>query len=174
MPQSKVTFKGQPINLVGNLPSIGSATPPCTLVRKDLSEAKLSDFKGKKIVMNIFPSLDTSVCAMALKRFHELLAEQPQIQVLNISMDLPFAMGRFCAAESLPTAETLSAFRSTFGVDYGVTMSDGPLKGLLARSVLILDEQGKVMYAELVPEITQEPDYSRAAAALGLQAHARK
>lgn len=165
-----ITFKGNPVKLIPEkLVSIGETAPAFTLINKDLKEVQLKDFIGKKIVLNIFPSLDTGVCALSVKRFQTLAAEYPQLAVINISMDLPFAQKRFCSAEEINAAETLSAFRSTFGKDYGLTMADGPLKGLLARTVIVLDESGKITYIEQVPEITQEPDYQKAAQSLGLK-----
>lgn len=166
---AQITFKGQTVVTVGNLPKVGSKAPSFTLVRRDLSEASLHDFSGKKIVMNIFPSLDTKVCGLSVRHFYQLAVEHPEIVMLNISMDLPFAMERFCSTESLPKAEALSAFRSTFGKDYGVLMVDGPLRGLLSRAVVLVDEQGTVVYHEQVPEITQEPNYEAVADFLGIK-----
>lgn len=167
---SHTMFKGSKVALEGHLPAIGSKAPPFRLVRRDLSEVTLDNFAGHKVVMNIFPSLDTTVCAASVRRFHQLLADHPEIKVLNISMDLPFAMGRFCSAESMPTAETLSGVRfHNFGRDYGLEIKEGPLQGLFARATIILDEEGQVLYLDLVPEITQEPDYNKVAAALGIQ-----
>ncbi len=163
-----ITFKGKPIHTVGNLPSIGSKAPSFTLVRKDLSEATLDNYKGKKILLNLFPSLDTGVCAQSVRRFNALLAEHPEIAVLHISKDLPFAMNRFCSSESLPGAETLSAFNSNLGQDYGIQIKDGPLKGLLSRAAILLDEQGKIIYTEQVPEIAQEPNYGKILSQLGI------
>jgi thiol peroxidase len=165
---AQTTFKGQPITLMGHLPAVGSKVPDFLLVRSDLSNVSLSDFLGKKIVISMFPSVDTSVCALAFKRFQTLLSGKPNIQLLNVSMDLPFALGRFCSAESLPAAETLSAFRSSFGTDYGVDIASGPLEKLLSRALLVVDEKGIVIYSEQVPEITQEPNYEQVAKALGL------
>lgn len=165
---AQIKLKGNIIHTVGHLPAVGKTAPNFTLVAKDLSELTLSQFLGKTILLNIFPSMDTDVCALSVQSFNAKLREHPEIVVLHISKDLPFAMGRFCAAHSLPDAITLSAFNSNFGKDYGVEIQDGPLRGLLSRAVIILDEQGKVIYEEQVPEISQEPNYAKAASALGI------
>lgn len=160
---ANITFKGNPVHTSGNLPGEGVAAPDFTLVKGDLSETKLSDFKGKYVVLNIFPSIDTGVCASSVRRFNKEAASLENTVVLCISADLPFAAGRFCAAEGIENVVTLSCFRDTaFGRDYGLLMTDGPLKGLLARAVVIIDPEGKVVYTELVPEIAQEPDYHSA------------
>ncbi|MDC0677888.1 thiol peroxidase [Sorangium atrum] len=161
MAQTK--FKGSPIHTAGELPSVGATAPDFTLVKTDLSERKLSSYSGKKI-LNIFPSVDTPVCARSVRTFHERAEKLPGVTVLNISADLPFAHTRFCASEGISNAEGLSTFRGDFGQKYGVTLVDGPLAGLLARSVLVLDEQNKVLHVELVPEIAQEPNYDAALA----------
>ncbi|XXX73451.1 thiol peroxidase [Sorangium sp. So ce134] len=160
---AETKFKGNPVHTVGELPSVGATAPDFTLVKSNLSEGKLSSYSGKKI-LNIFPSVDTSVCATSVRKFHERAAKLPGVTVLNISADLPFAHNRFCAAEGIANAESLSTFRGDFGEKYGVKLADGPLAGLLARAVLVLDEQNKVVHAELVPEIAQEPDYDAALA----------
>ncbi|MDC3953256.1 thiol peroxidase [Polyangium jinanense] len=162
---AKITLKGNPIHTSGELPAKGSAAPDFKLVRADLSEASLASFSGKKI-LNIFPSVDTPVCAISVRTFNKLASEKG-VTVLNISKDLPFAQKRFCGAEGIDKAETLSAFRSSFGKDYGVEITDGPLAGLAGRAVLVLDGDNKVIHAELVPEIAQEPNYDAALAALG-------
>ncbi|OYN98235.1 thiol peroxidase [Enemella evansiae] len=159
-------FKGNPVNTVGDLPAQGQAAPDFTVTGQDLSEVKLSDFTGSRLVLNIFPSVDTPTCAQSVRKFNELAAGFDNTKVLCVSADLPFALGRFCGAEGIENVVTGSVFRSSFGSDYGVTMTDGPLQGLLARSVVVLDEQGNVTYSELVPEIGQEPDYDSASAAL--------
>lgn len=164
-----ITFKGKPIKTVGSLPKVGTTAPNFTLVRQDLSEAHLSDYSGKKKILNIFPSLDTKVCALSVKTFYEKLKNHPDVIVLDISKDLPFAQGRFCQAESLTRAEVLSAFRSTFARDYGLEIESGPLTGLCSRVVIVLDANNHVLYTEQVPEIAQEPDYNRALAALESQ-----
>ncbi len=159
---AKVKFKGEIVHTIGELPKVGSVAPPFTLVGQDLAEVTLKSFHGKQKLLNIFPSLDTSVCATSVETFDRLGKALPRLVVLNISMDLPFAAGRFCASKGLKGARTLSAFRSTFPTDYGVLLTDGPLKGLLARATLLLDEQGKVLYAAFAEEITHEPDYQKA------------
>lgn len=159
-------FKGTTVNTVGDLPASGQAAPDFTVTGKDLSEVKLSDFTGSRLVLNIFPSIDTPTCATSVRKFNELAAGFDNTKVLCVSADLPFALGRFCGAEGIDNVVVGSVFRSSFGSDYGVTMTDGPLQGLLARSVVVLDEQGNVVYSELVPEIGQEPDYDSAAASL--------
>ncbi len=160
---AQVTLKGSTVSTVGDLPAVGVEAPSFTLVGTDLGEVSLSDFAGKKVVLNIFPSIDTSVCAASVKRFDEEASSLEGTVVLCISMDLPFAQDRFCGAEGLGNVKTLSAFRDhAFGKEYGLLMADGPIAGLLARAVLVIDEQGVVTYTELVPEITQEPNYASA------------
>jgi thiol peroxidase len=163
---AKITLKGNPINTNGELPNVGDAAPDFKLVKNDLSEAALSAYAGKKKVLNIFPSLDTAVCALSVKRFNLEAAKLANTVILNISADLPFAQKRFCGAEGIANAETLSAFRSAFAKDYGLAIVDGPLAGLCARVVIVLDENNKVRYVQLVPEITEEPDYAKALAAI--------
>jgi len=160
-----ITMRGNPIHTSGDLPAKGGAAPDFSLLRGDLSRATLSSFSGKKI-LNIFPSIDTSVCATSVRTFNKLAAGKG-VSVLNISEDLIFAQRRFCGAEGIDKAETLSAFRSTFGKDYGVEIADGPFKGLTARAVVVLDEGNQVIYSELVSEIGNEPNYDAALAALG-------
>ena len=162
-----ITLKGNAINTSGQLPAVGTLLPSFTLVRTDLSEASLSDFAGKKIVLNIFPSLDTPVCASSVRRFNQEAASVGDAEVLCISADLPFAHSRFWVAEGRDRVVPLSVFRSPeFGQTYGLVIVDGPLKGLLSRAVIVADASGKVLYAEQVPEIVQEPDYAKALAAL--------
>lgn len=162
-----VTLGGNKVNVKGTFPKIGSEAPAFTLVKSDLSDFSLKDVKGKRVVLNIFPSLDTKVCAMSVRKFNQLAAEMNNTVVLAISKDLPFAHARFCSTEGINNLVPLSAFRDTaFGEAYGVALTDGPLAGLFARAVIILDEQGKVIYEELVPEITHEPNYDAALAAL--------
>ena len=164
---AKITLKGNPINTSGNLPARGSTAPEFTLVKSDLSNLSLSELKGKKLILNIFPSLDTSVCAVSVRKFNQMAAGRTNTVVLAISKDLPFAHGRFCSTEGITNVTTLSGFRdSVFGKLYGVDIIDGPMVGLFARSVIVVDENGKVAYTQLVPEITQEPDYDAALAAL--------
>ena len=158
-----VYFKGNACHTYGDLPAVGDKAPEFTLVTPELKEVHLSDFPGKKIVLNIFPSLDTPVCATSVRRFNAQAAEKKDAVVLCISADLPFAAGRFCTLECLKDVIPASAFRSPeFARDYGVELVDGPLKGLLTRAVLILDPDRKVIYRELVDEITNEPDYAAA------------
>ena len=164
---AQITLKGNPVTTVGELPAAGTAAPSFTLVNKDLSEANMADFAGKRIVLNIFPSLDTPVCAASVRRFNLEASSIPDTVVLCISADLPFAHKRFCEVEGIENVVSLSVFRSPeFGNDYGVTITDGPLKGILSRAVVIVDKDGKVIHAEQVPEITQEPDYEAALKAM--------
>lgn len=161
-------FKGSPVHTSGDLPAAGSTAPAFTLTGADLSDVTLGQFDGHRVVLNIFPSVDTGVCAASVRRFNELAASLDNTSVVCISADLPFALGRFCGAEGLDKVTTASVFRSPdFASDYGILMTDGPLRGLLARSVVVVDETGSVTYTELVPEIGQEPDYDAAVAALG-------
>ena len=164
---ARVTFKGNPINTNGSLPSVGSHAPEFTLVATDLSEKSLADYAGKKKVLTINPSYDTGVCQATARKFNESLGSRKDVVVLAISADLPFAQKRFCEGEGLSNVTPLSAFRSSFGKDYGLNLVDGPLKGLTARAVIVLDENDKVLAAQLVPEITSEPDYAAVSNALG-------
>jgi thiol peroxidase len=158
-----ITLKGNSISTVGNLPQLNISAPDFMLTKSDLSEAGLQDFNGKTIILNIFPSIDTSVCAASVRRFNEAAGSLNDAVVLCVSADLPFAHKRFCEAEGLENVIPLSVFRSqTFGSDYGLTITNGPLAGLLARAIVIVNKEGKVSYTELVPEITQEPNYSKA------------
>jgi len=163
---STITFKGNPINTIGNLPEVGREAQEFTMVSSDLSEKNLADYTGKRVVLNIFPSIDTGICAASARKFNEEASNLDNTVVINVSRDLPFALSRFCAAEGLNNVETLSDFRGNFGEDYGVTLSDSPLKGLLSRAVVVLDEKAKVIYTEQVPEIGQEPNYEAAIASL--------
>ena len=163
----KVTLKGIPVKTSGSLPEKGAQAPDFTLVKSDLGNLSLTEMKGKKVILNIFPSLDTSVCATSVRKFNKIAAGKPNVTVLAISKDLPFAHGRFCSTEGITNVITLSGFRDTeFGKAYGINLIDGPLTGLYARCVVVIDENGKVIYNQLVPEITQEPDYDSAIAAL--------
>ena len=149
------------------MPQVGVMAPNFTAVKASLAEAKLEEYRGKKVVRNIFPSIDTGVCAASVRRFNKVASEMADTAVLCISKDLPFAQARFCGAEGLENVETLSAFRGdSFEKGYGLLMTDGPLQGLLARAVVVIDKDGKVVYTELVDDITHEPDYDRAIAAL--------
>ena len=160
-------FKGQPVKLIGEFIQVGKVAPDFELVKSDLSSFALKDLKGKNIVLNIFPSLDTGVCATSVRKFNKMAAGMKDTVVLAISKDLPFAQGRFCTTEGIENVIPLSDFRfSDFDESYGVRMADGPLAGLLARAVVVIGKDGKVAYTELVPEITQEPDYEKALAAV--------
>jgi len=164
---AKITLKGNPVNTSGDLPSKFSRAPEFSLVKSDLSSISLSAFKGKKLLLNIFPSLGTSVCATALRKFNQMAAGMTNTLVLAISKDLPFVHRDFCAAEGINNVITLSGFRDrAFGKAYGVDILDGLFEGLYARSVVIIDETGIVIYTQLVPEIGQEPDYDAALNAL--------
>lgn len=165
---SKTAFKGSAVNLAGEFIKAGSKAPDFTMVKGDLSTFKLSDTKGKFVVLNIFPSLDTGVCATSVRKFNQLAANMNNTLVLAISKDLPFAQGRFCTTEGIENVIPLSDFRnpSDFDTNYGVLIADSPLCGLLARSVVVINPEGEVVYTELVPEITQEPDYESALAAI--------
>ncbi len=160
-------FQDKPCKLSREFISKGATAPCFTLVRKDLSEFVFCGKSENTLMLNIFPSIDTGVCAMTVRKFNELAAKIPNVKVLCISKDLPFAQGRFCAAEGIENVETLSAFRNeNFGRDYALEIADGVLKGLLARAIVIIEPNGKVKYAALSSEITQEPDYEAALAAL--------
>ncbi len=161
-----ITLKGNEIHTTGELPAVGSEAPLFTLTKTDLSQASLSEFKGKKVILNIFPSLDTGVCAASVRKFNEE-ASNKDVAVLCISKDLPFAHGRFCEAEGIANVINLSDFRNNdFATAYNTLLTDGPLAGLHSRAVIVVDEEGKVVYTEQVPEIVQEPDYEKALAAL--------
>jgi thiol peroxidase len=159
-------LRGTPVTTSGELPATGSAAPPFTLVAPGLTELSSSDLAGR-LVLNIFPSIDTGVCAQSVRTFNERAAGLENTTVVCVSKDLPFALARFCGAEGIDKVLVGSAFRSDFGADYGVTLEDSPMKGLLARSVVVVDTDGTVVYTQLVPDITIEPDYDAAIAALG-------
>lgn len=162
-----ITLKGNPIQTIGQLPKVGETVKDFTLVKSDLSRVSLIDFKGFKMVLNIFPSLDTGTCAASVRRFNKIAGEINNTKVLCISRDLPFAQARFCGAEGLTNVITLSDFATgAFGKDYGLEITTGPLKDLHSRSVIILDENYKVIYTQQVPEIVDEPDYDKALEAL--------
>ncbi len=164
---ANVTLKGNPFQTIGELPETGSQAPGFTLVKTDLSDISLSDFLGKRVVLNIFPSLDTAVCAASVRRFNVEATRLENTSVICISKDLPFAHARFCTTEGIANVVPASEFRgNNFGKAYGLMLTNGPLQGLLARSVVVVDETGKVIYTELVPEITEEPDYESALAVL--------
>jgi thiol peroxidase len=165
---AKITLHGNPFETNGELPAVGSAAPDFVLVDKDLNNVSLATYAGKKKLLNIVPSLDTPVCATSTKKFNEAMGGKPDAVALVVSADLPFASGRFCSAEGIDNVLTLSMMRSrNFGKDYGVLINDGPLAGITARAVVVLDRDNKVVYTQLVPEIAQEPDYDAALAALG-------
>jgi thiol peroxidase len=158
-----VTLQGNPVAVTGDLPAIGSLAPAFSLVGADLSPVSLSDFSGKKLILNIFPSVDTGTCAASTRQFNTSMNERDDVTVLCVSQDLPFAFARFCGAEGLDRVKTASAFRSeSFMTDYGVAIADGALMGLCARAVVVIDETGKVIHTELVAEIADEPNYDAA------------
>lgn len=161
---AQITFQGNPVDLSGEFLQTGVEAPDFSLVKGDLSEFHLADNKGKFLLLNIFPSLDTGVCATSVRKFNKLASEMPNTLVLAISKDLPFAQGRFCTTEGIENVIPLSDYKytSNFAEKYGVLMTDGPLAGLLARSVVVINPEGKVVYSELVPEIVQEPNYEAA------------
>ena len=161
-----VTLRGNPFSTNGELPAVGSSAPGFSLVGSDLSEITAESLSGKKVVLNIFPSIDTPTCAASVRTFNERAGDRDDTVVLCVSEDLPFAAGRFCGAEGIENVKTGSAFRGTFSDDYGVTLQDGPLAGLAARAVVVLDESGTVTHTQLVGEIAEEPDYDAALAAL--------
>lgn len=155
-----VKFQGHPVHTVGNLPKVGDQAPEFNLTGQDLSDIKLSDLKGKRVVLNIFPSLDTDVCAASVRRFNTEASKLPDTVVLCVSEDLPFAATRFCTVNGIENVKTASGFRSDFGKTYGVEIAEGPLAGLYARAILVLDKDGKVIGKDLVEEITEEPNYN--------------
>lgn len=160
-------FKGSPVHTCGHLPHTGSLAPRFTLTRGDLTELRSEELKGRRIVLNIFPSLDTAVCATSVRKFNQLAASLDNTTVVSVSKDLPFAQSRFCTTEGIENLIAASAFRSPeFAREYGVEMVNGPLAGLLARAVVIIDGTGRIIYTELVPEITHEPNYEAAIKAL--------
>lgn len=165
---AKTALKGTEVNTSGDLPEVGSQAPDFNLVNKDLSPLSLSDLKGNKVILNIYPSVDTGTCAMSTVRFNKEAGSLSDTKIVCVSMDLPFAFGRYCEAEGIDNLMTASNFRDngSFGNSYGVEMTDGPLKGLLARAIVVLDEDGKVTHTELVSEIIDEPDYDTALAAV--------
>ncbi|MFW0771381.1 thiol peroxidase [Arthrobacter koreensis] len=159
-------FKENPVRTSGELPAEGTSAPAFSLVGTDLSEVSSEALAGRRVVLNIFPSVDTGVCAASVRRFNEIAAGLENTAVVCVSKDLPFALGRFCGAEGIENVVAASAFRSSFGEDFGLTQSEGPLQGLLARAVVVIDADGSVLHTRLVPEITTEPDYDAAVAAL--------
>ncbi len=159
---ANITLKGNPVTTFSDLPEIGTQLKEFALVNDKLEVKLLSDYDGKKKILSIFPSIDTGVCAAAARKFNERAGALSNTVVINISKDLPFALGRFCAAEGLDNVETLSDFRGTFGDDYGMVIADSAMKGLLSRAVIVTDENNIVVYTEQVPEITDEPNYEAA------------
>jgi thiol peroxidase len=160
---AEIKFRGNAIHTAGSLPAVGSKAPDFKLTKGDLADVSLQDFAGKTVILNIFPSIDTGVCATSVRKFNAEAAGLPNAVVVGVSKDLPFAHKRFCGAEGIDKVVTGSAMRDeSFARGYGVTMTEGPLAGLFSRAVVVIDPQGKVAYAEQVPEITQEPDYARA------------
>jgi thiol peroxidase len=158
---------GSPAHTVGELPAVGSTAPDFVLTDASLADVKSGDLRGKQLLLNIFPSVGTGVCASAMRRFNEIAAELDNTTVLCVSNDLPFALAGFCAAEGLENVQVASAFRSNFGTTYGMLLTDSKFEGLLARSIVVVDDEGTITYTQLVPEIGQEPDYDEALAALG-------
>lgn len=156
-----ITFKGIPISLAGHFVKEGNNAPDFTLIQTDLTDFSLKENRGSCFILNIFPSLDTSLCATSVRKFNKMAASLPNVKVLCISKDLPFAHNRFCVTEGIDNVIALSDYRydSDFGHKYGLLMTNGPLKGLLARAVVVINPEGKVIYTQLVPEITHEPDY---------------
>ena len=163
---ANITLHGGAVHTVGSLPEVGSTIKQFALIDGELKQKTNSDFSAKRVILNIFPSIDTGVCAAAARKFNEEASTLKNTVVINVSKDLPFALNRFCAAEGLDNVVSLSDFRGTFGEDFGVTMEDSPMKGLLSRAVIVTDENGKVLYTEQVPEIAQEPNYDNALNAL--------
>ncbi len=164
---AEITFKGDKVHTVGDLPREGSQAPDFKLTDKNLNDVKLSDLKGKKVILNIFPSLDTSVCAQSVREFNKRATDVDNTLVLSVSKDLPFAHSRFCSSEGIENVISASEFKNNeFGETYGVSIADGPLSGLFSRAVVVIDEDGKVKYTQQVPEIAEEPDYDAAINAL--------
>ncbi len=162
-----IVYEGTPMQIVGTLPRVGSYAPNFTVTKTDLSEISLKNYLGRKIILNIFPSLDTKTCASAMVNFNDIAVQLPNVLILCISADLPFAQHRFCSAEHLNNVQPVSVFRhQNFGADYGVTITSGQFSGLLARAVIIIDEEGRVIYTQLVDELTNEPNYDKILAIL--------
>lgn len=161
-----VTLQGNPFETAGSLPDVGSAAPDFELVKVDLSVTTLSEYAGNRLILNIFPSVDTGTCATSVRTFNQKASELDNTKVLCVSADLPFAAARFCGAEGIENVATGSSFRGAFGQDYGVVFTSGPLAGVLSRSVVVIDENGKVIYTEQVAETVDEPDYDAALAVL--------
>jgi len=164
---AEITLRGNAIHTVGDLPAVGSPAPAFTLAGGNLADVTLGDFAGKALVINIFPSIDTGTCQASVRNFNEKAGSRDDVTVLNVSADLPFAQSRFCGAEGIENVKTGSTFRGNFGEQFGVTLAEGPMAGLMARAVVVVDANGNVVHSQLVPEIAQEPDYDAAIAALG-------
>ena len=164
---AQITLRGNPIHTAGDLPAVGTAAPDFKLTGGNLADVTANDFAGKTLILNIFPSLDTAVCAASVRAFNQRAAGREDTAVLNVSADLPFAQSRFCGAEGIENVTSASTFRSDFGDAYGVRITDGPMAGLLSRAVVVVGPDGKVVYTEQVPEIAQEPDYEAALSSLG-------
>lgn len=163
---AQVLMRGTPVQTSGNLPAVGRIAPAFELLNAKLETISLASLAGKKVVISIFPSIDTATCALSTRKFNQQAAALEGVTVVTVSEDLPFALGRFCATEGIDNVHTLSAFRSSFGTDYGVALVDGPLRGLTARAVVVVDGSGNVLHSELVAEISDEPNYDAALAAL--------
>lgn len=163
---AQTSFGGNPVNTSGDLPAPGSKAPQFALTSSALAEIGNGDFAGKRVVFNIFPSIDTPVCATSVRKFNEIAAGLDDTVVVCVSADLPFAHGRFCGAEGISNVQTASSFRTGFGEAFGVSLNEGAFKGLLARAVVVVDTDGTVLHSELVPDISQEPDYDSAVASL--------
>ena len=165
---AKITLGGNDTNTIGNLPAVGSEAPDFLLVSKDMSEKTLASYHGQQVILNIYPSIDTGVCAASTKKFNEEADKLANTRIVFVSRDLPFALNRYCEAEGIKNLDNLTNFRDggDFGNNYGVEITDGAFKGLNARAVVIIDEEGKVKYTELVPEVGQEPNYEAALSAL--------
>lgn len=161
-----VTLQGNPIETVGSLPEVGSKAPDFELVKVDLSTTSLSDYAGSRVILNIFPSVDTGTCAQSVRTFNQKAVALENTQVICVSADLPFAQGRFCGAEGIDKVITGSTFRATFGNDYGVTFKTGPLAGVLSRSVVVIDADGTVIHSQQVAETVDEPNYDEALSVL--------
>ncbi len=164
---TQIKLKGNPIQTSGSLPKVGSQAPDFRLTKADLGDVSLKDFAGKKVVLNIYPSIDTGVCAMSVRKFNQQASELPGAVVVGVSKDTPFALKRFCGAEGIDKVITTSSLRDDgFAEAYGLRIAEGVMEGLMSRAIVILDESGKVIYTEQVPDITQEPDYAAALLAL--------
>jgi len=162
-----ITLKGNQIHTIGNLPAVGAKASDFELIKNDLSRVSLADYAGSKIILNIFPSLDTGICAASVRKFNEEASKLSNTRILCISRDLPFTQARFCGAEGIENVETLSDFMTGgFGISYGLQISDGPMAGLHSRVIIVLDDVHEVVYVEQVPEIVQEPDFEKALAAV--------